>query len=250
MIIYNVCYILMKGRILINSIIQFVLDTIEYMGYFGIFILMAIESSILPLPSEIVMIPAGYLAYQGKMNMILAILAGTFGSLAGALCNYYIAVKIGRIFVIKYGKYFFMKEKSLEKTEKFFNRHGEISTFVGRLIPVVRHYISLPAGLARMSLVRFCAFTLLGALIWVSILSIFGYYLGVSFGDSSTLNIAEIANAFGKGEKDATQVTIKQDMRIIGIYTLIGVIIIGAIYIAWWKFFRGKGGKDSIKSEK
>ncbi|MWV62656.1 DedA family protein [Helicobacter saguini] len=244
MIIYNVCYILIKGRILIDSIIQFVLDTIEYLGYFGIFILMAIESSILPLPSEIVMIPAGYLAFQGKMNMVLAIMAGTFGSLAGALCNYYIAIKLGRIFVTKYGKYFFMKESSLEKTEKFFNRHGEISTFIGRLIPVVRHYISLPAGLARMSLARFCIFTLLGAGIWVSILSFFGYYLGVTFGDSSALNIEEIANAFGKGQKDSMQLGIKQDMRIIGIYTLLGVFIVGCVYVIWWKFFRKKDSKD------
>lgn len=225
---------------MINSIIQFVLDTIESSGYIGIFILMAIESSILPLPSEIVMIPAGYLVWQGKMNMILAILAGTFGSLAGALCNYYIAIKIGRIFVLKYGKYFLMSQKSLEKTEKFFNRHGEISTFIGRLIPGVRHYISLPAGLAKMSLTKFCIFTLLGAGIWVSILSIFGYYLGVSFND---INVSEIANSFGKGDKDATQLNIKRDMRLIGICTLVAVCVLGAIYVVWWKL-RSKNKKD------
>lgn len=206
------------------------LDIIEYLGYFGIFILMAIESSILPLPSEVVMIPAGYLAMQGKMDIMLAIVAGTFGSLAGALCNYFIAFKIGRIFVVRYGKYFFMKEKHLITTEKFFNKHGEISTFIGRLIPVVRHYISLPAGLAKMKLWKFCLFTLLGAFIWVSILSVFGWWLGTTFGD---IGVNEIASSFGKGEMDNTQIAIKQQMRYIIVGILVAMMALGLMYVAW-----------------
>ncbi len=218
---------------MINTIIQVILDVIESFGYLGIFIFMAIESSILPLPSEVVMIPAGYLVWQGKMNPFLAIIAGTFGSLAGALCNYYIAIKIGRIFVIKYGKYFFMKEKSLIATEKFFNKHGEVSTFIGRLIPVIRHYISLPAGLAKMNLWRFCIFTLMGAFIWVSILTAFGFWLGDSF---SNISINEIANAFGRGELDSMQMLVKQKMHIIIFSVLVFVCVLIAIYVLIMKF--------------
>lgn len=224
---------------MINTIIQFILDVIEYSGYFGIFIFMAIESSIFPLPSEVIMIPAGYLVWQGKMNLVLAILSGTLGSLAGALCNYYIAIKIGRIFVVRYGKYFFMKEKHLIATEKFFNKHGEISTFVGRLIPVIRHYISLPAGLAKMNLWRFCIFTLLGALIWVSILTGFGWWLGDTF---TNINVHEIANSFGHGDMDSTQQAIKQSMHTIILQILGAIVFLLCLYIAW-HFYKNKRKK-------
>lgn len=226
---------------MISSIIHIILSIIESFGYIGIFIFMAIESSILPLPSEVVMIPAGYLVWEGKMNPLLAILAGTFGSLAGALCNYFISIKIGRIFIIKYGKYFFMKEKSLNHTEKFFNKHGEISTFIGRLIPVVRHYISLPAGLAKMNLLRFSIFTLIGAFIWVSILTAFGFWLGDTF---SGIDINEIADTFGRGELDATQQEIKQKMRIILFAVLGFVVLCVGLYITWI-IRRHKGRQDS-----
>ena len=124
------------------------------------------------------MIPAGYLAYKGEMNLVLAILAGTFGSLAGALFNYYLAIKLGRPFLLHYGKYVMFGEASLQKMEDFFARHGHISTFTGRLIPVVRQYISLPAGLARMNLAVFSFYTSLGAGIWVTILALLGYFIG------------------------------------------------------------------------
>lgn len=231
MFLYNAIFSLTAQReIMIHTIIHTILDIIESFGYFGIFIFMAIESSVLPLPSEVVMIPAGYLVWEGKMNPVLAILAGTFGSLAGALCNYFIAIKIGRIFVIKYGKYFFMKEKSLVTTEKFFNKHGEISTFIGRLIPVVRHYISLPAGLAKMNLVRFSIFTLIGAGIWVSILTGFGYWLGDTF---SGIDINEIVDTFGRGELDSTQQDIKAKMRLI-VVVVLGFVCICALVYMWF----------------
>ena len=124
------------------------------------------------------MIPAGYLAYKGEMNLLLAILAGTLGSLTGALFNYYLAVKLGRPFLLRYGKYVMFSEASLRKMEDFFARHGHISTFTGRLIPVVRQYISLPAGLARMNLAVFSFYTSLGAGIWVAILALLGYFIG------------------------------------------------------------------------
>lgn len=112
----------------------------------GIFILMFLESTFVPVPSEVVMIPAGYLAYKGEMNFMIATLMGTLGSLCGALFNYFFALKFGRVFLQKYGKYILFPPKKQEKLEHFFQRHGEISTFSGRLILGVRHLISLPVS--------------------------------------------------------------------------------------------------------
>ena len=161
-----------------SDIVNFLLETIGTLGYFGIFMLMFLESTVFPIPSEVVMIPAGYLAYKGEMNIYIVILLGILGSLGGALFNYYFALKFGRAFLLKYGKYFFVSQESIVKTEKFFKNHGHISTFSGRLIPGLRHYISLPAGLAKMNLFVFCLYTSLGATIWVTILTVLGYYLG------------------------------------------------------------------------
>jgi membrane protein DedA with SNARE-associated domain len=163
---------------MLADIVNFIVDTVGSLGYIGIFIMMFLESSFFPFPSEVVMIPAGYLAYKGEMNIYIAIVVGIFGSLAGALFNYYLAVKFGRKFLIKYGKYFFIKEPTIVKMEEFFKSHGHISTFSGRLIPAVRQYISFPAGLARMNLFIFCIYTSLGAGIWVIILTLLGYFLG------------------------------------------------------------------------
>ncbi len=161
-----------------HVLVQWLLDTIGTMGYPGIFLLMAMESSIIPVPSELVMPPAGYLAQQGKMNMAAAILSGTFGSLLGAYANYYASHYLGRPLIIKYGKYFLIPADKFERVERFFLRHGEISTFIGRLLPVVRHLVSIPAGLAGMNHLRFSAYTLLGAGIWCSILAGIGYVIG------------------------------------------------------------------------
>jgi membrane protein DedA with SNARE-associated domain len=163
---------------LLTTVINFIVETVSSLGYAGIFIMMFLESSFFPFPSEVVMIPAGYLAYKGEMNMYLVILFGILGSLAGALFNYYFAIKLGRTFLMKYGKYVLISEETILKMEDFFKKHGHISTFSGRLIPVVRQYISLPAGLARMNLFVFSLYTSLGAGIWVAILAVLGYYLG------------------------------------------------------------------------
>ena len=163
---------------MLSQIINFIVETVGQLGYAGIFIMMFLESSFFPFPSEVVMIPAGYLAYKGEMNMYLVILFGILGSLAGALFNYYLALKLGRRFLMRYGKYILISEDTILKMEDFFNKHGHVSTFFGRLIPVVRQYISLPAGLSRMNLFVFSVFTSLGAGIWVAILAFLGYYLG------------------------------------------------------------------------
>jgi len=153
------------------EIIHWIVNIVNSMGYIGIFVAMFLESSFFPFPSEAVMIPAGYLAYKGEMSIYIAILAGILGSIAGAVFNYYIAMRFGR-------KYLFMRDDTLDKLETFFQKHGEISTFNGRLIPGIRQYISLPAGLAKMSIVKFIIYTALGAGIWVTILAFLGYFIG------------------------------------------------------------------------
>ena len=165
---------------MLHTIVDFIVNTVSDFGYVGIFIMMFLESSFFPFPSEVVMIPAGYLASKSEMNIYVAIAAGILGSLVGAVFNYFLAVKYGRAFLSKYGKYVLIKEETLQKMEDFFDKHGHISTFSGRLIPAVRQYISLPAGLARMNLWKFSLYTSLGASIWVIILTLLGYFIGAN----------------------------------------------------------------------
>jgi membrane protein DedA with SNARE-associated domain len=163
---------------MLHEVINWLVTTIGSMGYTGIFLLMALESSLVPIPSEIIMTPAGYLVQQGKMNMALVILSGTLGSLFGAYLNYFAAHYLGRPFLLKYGRYVLITEEHFRRVEDYFASHGEISTFIGRLLPVIRHLISLPAGLAGMKHIKFAVYTSLGAFIWVSILTWIGYFLG------------------------------------------------------------------------
>ena len=161
-----------------HAAIDWLVQTIGSMGYPGIFLLMAMESSVIPIPSELVMPPAGYLAQQGQMNVALAILCGTAGSLVGSYLNYFAAHFLGRPLCLRYGKYVFITEEKFAKVESFFLRHGEISIFIGRLLPVVRHLISLPAGLAGMKHLKFSLYTFLGAGIWATVLTCIGYFIG------------------------------------------------------------------------
>ena len=163
---------------MLHEAINWLVTTIGSMGYTGIFLLMAMESSVIPIPSEVVMPPAGYLVQQGKMDMGLVILSGTLGSLVGAYVNYFTARFLGRPLLLKYGRYVWITEAHFDRVEGFFRRHGEISTFIGRLLPVARHLISLPAGLANMNHLKFSAYTLLGSSIWVSVLAWIGYFIG------------------------------------------------------------------------
>ncbi len=163
---------------MLGNLIHSLIETVSTLGYPGLVVLMAIESSVLPLPSELIMPPAGYLAAQGRMSPYVAILMGALGSILGALVNYALAVFVGEPILRRYGKYFLLSNQSLDKAERFFNRHGEISTFAGRLLPVVRHLISIPAGMARMNLRRFVLFTGLGASVWCAVLVYIGWLLG------------------------------------------------------------------------
>lgn len=163
---------------MIKEIAQTIVDLIFDWGYVGIFSLMAIESSFIPFPSEIVLIPAGYLASKGDMNFGLVMLAGLGGSMLGAFINYYLAYFLGRKILSRYGKYFFISQNSLVKMDNYFEKHGAISTFIGRLIPGIRQLISIPAGLSHMNLVTFSTYTALGAGIWALILVSLGYFIG------------------------------------------------------------------------
>ncbi len=161
-----------------SEIIEFILFTVADWGYGGIFALMLIESSFVPFPSEVIMIPAGYLAFKGEMSVTFVVLFGLLGSIVGAYINYFLAMFLGRPILFKYGKYFFLEQKKLDKVQEFFNKHGVFSTFFGRLIPVIRQLISIPAGFARMNFAKFTFYTSLGAGIWVLILTLLGYFIG------------------------------------------------------------------------
>ncbi len=163
---------------MLSDIMSSIVNAVSSFGYFGIFVMMFLESTVVPIPSEIVMIPAGYLAANGEMNIYIVLFMGIFGSLVGAVFNYYLALKYGRPFLSKYGKYIFFNEQTQKKIDDFFLKHGHISTFSGRLIPGVRHLISIPAGLARMNFFKFTFYTTLGAGIWVTILTLLGYFIG------------------------------------------------------------------------
>jgi len=164
----------------LHDVVNWIVGVVGQWGYPGIVVMMFLESSCFPFPSEIVMIPAGYLAHKGEMNFWVAIGMGIVGSWLGALFNYYLALLLGRPLLLKWGRYFFISEKNFEKGEKFFQQHGEISTFTGRLIPVVRQYVSLPAGIARMNMARFLFWTGLGAGLWMVVLTTIGWYVGKS----------------------------------------------------------------------
>ncbi len=165
-------------------------------GLLFVFVFMAIESSFIPFPSEVVMIPAGFLAARGELGLgsplvavLAALAAGALGSLAGAYVNYYLALWVGKPFLEKYGKWFFLKPAALERACEVFNRYGAATTFVCRMVPAIRQLISIPAGIARMPLGCFTLFTALGAGIWTAILAFVGYGLGRTAGDITYLEL-------------------------------------------------------------
>ena len=156
----------------------FAINTISALGYFGVFFLMVLESMVFPIPSELVMPFAGFLAAQGEFSFALVIVFSSLGSIVGSVLSYYFGKYGGEKIITKYGKYALIDEEDLKKTQQWFKKRGESTIFIGRFIPVVRHLISIPAGIGKMNLKKFCLYTLLGATIWNSFLAYLGYMLG------------------------------------------------------------------------
>ena len=144
---------------LIHNFIENIVVFVHQVGYFGIFLGMFLESTIIPIPSEIIMIPAGIASAKGVLNIYLVTLVGIVGNIAGAVFSYYLAFTLGRKIILKIGKYFFIKPETIIKIEVFFKKHGPLSVFTGRLLPGFRHFISLPAGLAKMDFKLFLFYT-------------------------------------------------------------------------------------------
>jgi membrane protein DedA with SNARE-associated domain len=171
-----------------ETLVQYVQWGVELGRTWGpllVLLLMAVESSFIPFPSEIVMIPAGFMAARGEFlpadpvaGLVTAVVCGILGSLLGAFLNYGLSLRLGRPFLHRWGRYVLLSPHAVERAEQLFRRHGEIATFVCRLLPGIRQLISIPAGISRMNFGRFTLFTALGAGIWVTILGWIGFVLG------------------------------------------------------------------------
>ena len=161
-----------------STIIRF----IETLGYFGVFILMTLESALIPIPSEITMPFSGSLVVLGTFNFWIVVLVGTIGNLVGSLLAYWLGwwggETVVRAVIVKYGKYFLISEQEYDQSERWFRKHGEIIVFVSRILPILRTFISLPAGVAKMKLVKFIVYTTIGSLIWAYFLTSIGVVLG------------------------------------------------------------------------
>ena len=168
-----------------DILVEKILFLLGNLDYFSVFALMALESSFIPFPSEVIIPPAAYNASQGELNVFLVILVGTLGSLVGAIINYLLALSLGRALVYRLAdhrisKVLFINSSKVETAENFFLRWGRLSTFIGRLVPAVRQLISLPAGFSKMDIKQFCLYTALGAGVWVSVLAGLGYFFGAN----------------------------------------------------------------------
>lgn len=203
-----------------EQLVHWIVNFVDATGYVGIFVMTFLESTFLPIPSEITMVPAGYLVQQGKMDMMTVFCASTVGTVGGAYLNYFIAKKFGRPLLVRFQKYLFLNEKKIEKLDKFFEKHGEVSTFTGRLLPGIRHFISMPAGLARMRVEKFLLYTTLGGGLWMATLMGVGYFIGNN------------------------EALIKQALHQIVIAIAVGSVALFAVY---WFFVQKRGSQDESR---
>jgi membrane protein DedA with SNARE-associated domain len=165
---------------ILAQISSLILTVIAGLGYFGVFLLMALESACLPVPSEVIMPFSGYLVTAGKFSFWLVVLAGTVGNLAGSIAAYFVGYYGGRPLIEKYGKYILISVHDLDIAERWFNKYGSVSIFFSRLLPIVRTFFFFPAGACKMPFGKFCLYTVLGCLPW----SIFLTYVGVELGEN------------------------------------------------------------------
>ena len=190
---------------------EFLQDIVTRMGYPGVFLLIMLESTLVPVPSELVFPYAGYLASKGIFNIWILLAINSVAALAGSSIGYWIGAAGGKPLLLKYGKYLLIRKHDIEKSEKWFANHGKATIFIARLVPVIRHIISMPAGVARMPFKSFLLQTFLGSTLWGSFLILLGYYLGK--------NWESVAN------------TIKRFDLVIGIVVMIAVM---AIALRWY----------------
>ncbi|MEK9130241.1 MAG: DedA family protein [Patescibacteria group bacterium] len=165
-------------ELIINTITTFIIDAISLFGYWGIIAMMAIESACIPLPSEIIMPFAGFLVSQNKFSLLGVTLAGAFGCVVGSIIAYIVGYCGGRATIEKYGKYILISKHDIKIADDFFNKYGSVAIFLSRLMPVIRTFISLPAGIAKMNFAKFVIYTFLGSLPWCLALAYIGKKLG------------------------------------------------------------------------
>jgi membrane protein DedA with SNARE-associated domain len=164
----------------LKPLVEFIMSFIAQLGYTGIFFLMILESALIPIPSEIIMPFSGFLSSTGRLDPLLVTLSGSLGNLVGSILTYYLGIKAGRKFILRYGRYILFKKEHLESTENLFERYGDRISFAGRLLPGIRTYVSLPAGIGKTNFTKFVAYTFAGSLIWNSVLT----YVGMSLGSN------------------------------------------------------------------
>ena len=175
-----------------SQILSFAFNLVQNSGYYGVFILMVLESATLPIPSEVVLPVAGYLVFIGKLNLLIVIIIASIGSLIGTLIDYSIGYYLGRAAILRYGKIIRLNEGHLKTTEKWFDKHGEIIVLLARFVPLIRTLVAFPAGIAEMKLWKFVSFSIVGIVIWDAILT----YVGVLFGKNYSSIVTTLSNAF------------------------------------------------------
>ena len=199
--------------------VQFIQWCLDHLNYWTVTLLMTIESSFIPFPSEVVVPPAAYKAATGELNIWLVIFFSTLGAVFGALINYYLALWLGKPIVYKFansrfGHMCLIDQEKVETAEKFFNKHGVIATFIGRLVTVVRQLISIPAGLAKMNIGKFILYTALGAGIWNAVLAALGWYLeAIVPYDQLTETVTQYSDTIG--------------------YAIVGLVVLGIGYVVY-----------------
>ena len=198
---------------IVETITDFAIYLIESLGYWGVFIGMTLESACIPIPSEVIMTLAGFVVYEGKMSLIGITIVGVIGNLTGSLIAYFVGLKGGRPFLEKYGKYVLISHNRLEMAHNWFERYGNEAVLISRVLPIIRTFISLPAGIAEMDLKKFIIYTLLGSLPWCFALG----YIGVMLGPNWNI--------------------IEKYFRYMDILVVIGAIVVVAylIYKYWYK---------------
>jgi membrane protein DedA with SNARE-associated domain len=195
----------------LESLAQWVQDIVRTVGYPGVFLLITLESTLVPIPSELVMPFAGYLASQGEFSLPVILVINSAGALLGSGVCYWIGVVGGKPFLVRYGKYFLIRQHDLERTEAFFAKHGKATILIGRFLPVIRHVISVPAGIGRMPLPAFFLQTFLGATIWGGALILLGYIVGANW------------EAFAR--------TLKRVDLLIGVILVLGLVALGIGFV-------------------